>query len=75
LEDAGIFYGQFVNFAANWYILWKFGIFPPFGILYNEKFGKPAQKCHLHLQVNYMAHMYTKNWVALKVSCKLRTQK
>jgi hypothetical protein len=27
MDDAGIFYGHLVNFAAIWYILWPFGQF------------------------------------------------
>jgi hypothetical protein len=41
--DVGIFYSQFVFFAAKWYILWPFGIFcgnmvyfSRFGMLYRE---------------------------------------
>jgi hypothetical protein len=48
----GIFYGHLVYFMAIWYILWSFGIFyghlviwyifPPFGILCQEKSGNPG---------------------------------
>jgi hypothetical protein len=31
-----------VYFVAIWNILWSFGIFPRFGILYREKSGSPA---------------------------------
>jgi hypothetical protein len=39
----GIFYGCLVYFMVVWYILWSFWhIFPPFGMLYQEKSGNPG---------------------------------
>jgi hypothetical protein len=49
MEDDDIFYVHLVNFTVFRYILWTFGIvcgnlvdFYRFGILYQEKSGKPA---------------------------------
>jgi hypothetical protein len=50
MEDVGNFYGQFVYFAAkyfmnSWYYLWSFGrFFPLFGMLYLEKSGNPGRE-------------------------------
>jgi hypothetical protein len=41
IEDVGIFRVHLVNFTANSYILWPFGIFFPFGVLSQEKSGNP----------------------------------
>jgi hypothetical protein len=38
----GLFYGHLLNFVAIWYILRLFGIFSYFGMLCQEKSGKPA---------------------------------
>jgi hypothetical protein len=32
--------GDLVYFTGIWYILWIFGIFPSFGMLYQEKSGR-----------------------------------
>jgi hypothetical protein len=49
LPPFGLFRGHLVYFMAIWYILWPFGtfcghfgIFFPFGILYQEQSGNPA---------------------------------
>jgi hypothetical protein len=39
MENEGIFHGHLV---FVWYILWSFGIFPRFGVLYHEKSGNPS---------------------------------
>jgi hypothetical protein len=36
------FYGKMVYFMAIRFILWPFGIFSRFGMLYREKSGNPA---------------------------------
>jgi hypothetical protein len=42
MKDVGTFYGHFVYFTAIWYMLWSvWYIFPLFGMLYQEKSGKP----------------------------------
>jgi membrane protein insertase Oxa1/YidC/SpoIIIJ len=45
MENLGIFWPILLPleiFMAIWYILWSFGIFPRFGILFQEKSGNPA---------------------------------
>jgi hypothetical protein len=42
MEDVGIFYGRLVYFMAIWYILWPFGIFKIFGMLFQLKSGNPG---------------------------------
>jgi hypothetical protein len=65
LRQFGIFYGNLVYFTAIWYILrqfgiffvwlfgifyvWLFGIYFHFGILYQEKSGKPVLRLRLDL--------------------------
>jgi hypothetical protein len=51
MEDVGIFYEHLVDFMVFCYILWTFGIVRGtlvhiyrFGILYQEKSGKPIEK-------------------------------
>jgi hypothetical protein len=44
-----ILYGELLYFTAIWYICWLFGIFSPFGILYQYKnlatlWGTPLSK-------------------------------
>jgi hypothetical protein len=49
MEDVGIFYEHLVNFTANWYILWTFGIicgilvyiFSPFWCVVPRKIWQP----------------------------------
>jgi hypothetical protein len=50
MENVGIFYGHLEYITDIWYILKAYGnlvviwyIIPPFGILYREKSGNPAQ--------------------------------
>jgi hypothetical protein len=43
MEDVGLFYGHLVYFSTIWYMCRSFGIFFPFGMLYAEKSGNPAQ--------------------------------
>jgi hypothetical protein len=49
MKDVGKFFGNLVYFTAISYILWSFcifcghfGIFPHFGMLYEEKSGNPG---------------------------------
>jgi hypothetical protein len=45
--DKGLFHCHSTYFVVYWYILWLFGIFPPFGILCQEKSGNLARKDNL----------------------------
>jgi hypothetical protein len=42
LEPFGLFYGLWKYFTAIGYILGSLGIFPRFGVLYQDKSGNPA---------------------------------
>jgi hypothetical protein len=75
MGDDGIFYGRLVHFTVSCYILWAFGIvrgnlvyFSRFGILYQEKSGKPGLCLRGQIQMMYRHVCITRHHVGNRVS-------
>jgi hypothetical protein len=62
----GLFYSHWKYFTAIWYVLWSFGIFPRFGMLYQETSGNPGSvplsSCRTLNKISYLRRSMKKTF-------------